>query len=275
VWSSGIKALGFAVALFVWAGCATGGRDEKVETDAPGPIDKLTQLREEAVAHPDDPGVFYRLGNAQADIGNYPSAVEAYQQSLRLDPAQPAVFGALARSLAAMGNLKAAAGACEYGLELDPDDAQLYAILLDVARKAGDETRMIRALRNLARLETENRDHRVSLAGMLYQRKNYEEAAQLYETLADAVPENTAFRFALGRCWFALERWAAAEAAWRGVLKQDPAHASAAEGLAVLYWRMADYERAWRMVDYCLERGVALEAEFIRTLQQDSGRMRP
>jgi len=47
------------------------------------------------------------------------------------------------------------------------------------------------------------------------------------------------------------------------------------KGLAVLYWKRGEYDKAWEAVVDCQTHGIPLDAEFIASLQRDSGRAGP
>ena len=69
--------------------------------------------------------------------------------------------------------------------------------------------------------------------------------------------------------WHALA-WALRKP-WKADAKDGPTN----KGLAVVYWKRADYKQAWEAVARCQALGIALDPNFISDLQKDSGQKGP
>ena len=116
------------------------------------PTPDLEALEREAAANADDPVAWRRAGDAAAQSGQFPRAVEAYRRALRLDPEQPGVRVALAGALLQTGAAKDAVAQLEDALRADPDDADALLLVGFLASQAGEDQAAEVALRRLLRV---------------------------------------------------------------------------------------------------------------------------
>ena len=96
-----------------------------------------------------------------------------------------------------------------------------------------------------------------------------------YSVLLEGAAPDAGYRFKLGSCYYYLEDWEGAVSAWDEVIRTDPSHGPAHRGMAAAYWRLSDYDAAWRSVGECQRLGVAVPPDLISRLQEDSGRLGP
>jgi hypothetical protein len=62
---------------------------------------------------------------------------------------------------------------------------------------------------------------------------------------------------------------------WLTALAYDAKNISVRKGLAVLYWKRGEYDKAWQSVVDCQTRAIPLDPDFIASLQRDSGQSGP
>ncbi len=113
------------------------------------------------------------------------------------------------------------------------------------------------------------------LANLLFRQEQYEDAARAYKEVIRLDPGRSSDYYNLGLCYLDLEKYDAALTTWLTALAYNPDNASARKGLAVAYWHRGDYKQAWDAVVDCQTRGIPLDPEFIRQLQEDSGQVGP
>jgi len=99
-------------------------------------------LEAELAERPDDPFVLYNLGATAAERRQWPIALGHLQRSLRgsapTDSIVRKLFAQIARCHQMLGDFPAALNACSEGLRLDPDDAELHFRKAVLRRKAGE-----------------------------------------------------------------------------------------------------------------------------------------
>lgn len=279
VYRAAAFALAAAVLLALGPGCASTPAPEPAPEAAGAPADdifaRIAAARAAADARPADPERQYRLGNLLFDVGRYAEAAEAYEAALALDAADARAWTNLGLAQRRMGRPDAALEAYERALALAPGDAVALRNAAVAAESAGD---LARAGDYYARLAAADPEDTLALAEqgrLLMQQGAHAAAVQIYERLLLLDPGTPSDFYNLGVCHYALERWEYAETAWRKAVELQPNHVSANKGLAVLYWELGDYPRAWAMVARCQRLGIVLDRGFIEALQRDSGRTGP
>lgn len=94
-------------------------------------------LSRAAAAKVDLPGVYVLLGQARAQNGDLPGAVEALQTGISVDPSNASAYGVLARVYANSGQANEALAVIKKYLEDYPQDTQARALMSDIAHNAG------------------------------------------------------------------------------------------------------------------------------------------
>jgi tetratricopeptide (TPR) repeat protein len=86
-------------------------------------LDAISEFRTALRLKPDSSLVYFHMGNTFHKLGRLPEAIEAYQASVRLDPAVPEVHYELAYALAQVpGRVPEAIEECRKMLVLKPGD---------------------------------------------------------------------------------------------------------------------------------------------------------
>lgn len=122
--------------------------------------------------------------------------------------------------------------------ELKPDLAEAHAGLGRTLQAAGHTEEAIRALRMAVKLSPSRPGWLVDLGLSLYTNGQFDEAAQMYNKAIELKPD-------LARAFY---------------------------NRAVVYWRKAEYDQAWRDVEQCRKLGSEPPKSFIGRLERDSGR---
>lgn len=266
----------FLVALV--AGCASTpgpGAEDAVEAEGDPLSGEIKALEEALAGEPTNPEAHYRLGNALFDGRRIQEAMVLYRQTIALDPRHASAQCNLGLCYRLLGNMPAALEAYEAALAISPDDVTILQNTIIAFQTAGDLDGALRHLRHLSNIERNDVKIRSALGETLLELGLYDEAAEAYRGVLELDPGYAGDYYNLGLCYFYLENWDSALTAWLTALAYDREHPSLLKGLAVVYWRKGDYERAWNAVSECQRLGVPLDPDFIVQLQKDSGQVGP
>jgi tetratricopeptide (TPR) repeat protein len=267
--------------VLVGVGCATHAPKDKAKkgTPPPEPIAKLTQALEQAQEaarqDPNNAELQYKLGNALFDLRRYDEARGAYENAVRLAPNHRSAHSNFALCLKRLGRLPEAIEQYRAALALDANDVTTLNNFIIALEENGDWEGAAKELNRLAELRPDNIQVLTHRANVLFRLKRYSEAATAFEKVLQLDPGRADHYYNLGLCHFCKENWDAALATWLTAVAHDSKNPSANRGLAVVYWKRAEYKRAWEAVARCQALGVPLDPEFIRDLQRDSGQMGP
>jgi len=251
-------------------GCATTPTSDEPAPDSP--LDAVSEARERAVGKPNDAQAKYDLGNALYDAGNVAGAAAAYRTAVSLDPSLAKAHTNLGLCLRRLGDPVAAMAAYETALALDPDDVVTWGNPKVAAGDAQDAEAYARAVEAVARLKPDDLLAQGEYADWLMAEQRFAEASAVYERIVALAPEQTDDYYNLGLCHYELGAWALAAAAWELGHARAPYHPPINRGLSVAYWRLGQFDKAWAAVDRCEDLGIALDPEFIQSLQADAPR---
>ena len=264
-----------ALAAFAAAGCAT---SPKKKTDFPGPPESvarpqeaLKQAHDAVQKDPNNAGNHYRLGNALFDVQRYDEARAAYEAAIKLSPEHESAHCNLGLCLRRLGFFPEAIAAYRKALAIDTDDAAARFDLVAALEAAGDFDGAVKELELLAARQPEDVQVLAHLGNALFRVARYQEAAGACEKVLRLDPGRAGHYYNLGLCFFSMKNWDAALATWLTALAHDAKDGPTNKGLAVVYWKRADYKQAWEAVARCQALGIALDPEFIGDLQKDSG----
>jgi tetratricopeptide (TPR) repeat protein len=156
-----------------------------------------TLLRE----HGDSPELSVMIGQAHAQQGDYPSAIEALERALRLRPDVAEANGTLGVIYLRQGKLEAAEKALQEELRAHPTDAssqQNLAIVLESLQRLPEA---VEVLRRLLAARPELNDARYLLGKTLLAQGASAEAVQHLEAAAKAAPKDPNIRYQLGTAY--------------------------------------------------------------------------
>lgn len=236
---------------------------------------RIGELQQAAAADTSNPTAQYTLGNALFDAARYVEAKDAYQSAIRLKPDYAAAYCNLGLCLRVLGQVDDAIAAYERALELQPDDQTSLTNLIAALRAKGDIATAEARLRKLAELRPDDAMVHSELANILFKRGDFAAAAVEFQRVIELDPGMSSDYYNLGACYLELDNLDQALTTWLTALGYDGKNASVRKGLAVLYWQRGEYGKSWEAVVDCQKRGIPLDAEFIVSLQRDSGQAGP
>lgn len=274
-WGAGASGCGFLVCLL--AGCTTveGGGTEGLREGGEGELLRRVVALEAAAAVGADAEVWYRFGNALFDLGRFDRAAEAYLDAVGLAPDHASAYCNLGLCYRLLGDLPKAVAAYRRSLSIEPDNETTLRNLVTGLEAWGEVEEAVGYLARLAELRPDDVRVYSDLGASFFGLGRFGEAARAFERVVELDPGVAEGRYRLGLCHFYLEDWDGALAAWSTALAHDGENGALRKGLAVVYWRRGEYGRAWAAVAECQKRGVPLDPDFIRRLQEDSGQVGP
>ncbi len=262
------------VAVFVAAGCATQSGETSADLDKSG-SNSLEQFRLAVAANPEKTQLHYEYANALFDERLFMPALTEYQICVAQDPLHSRAYSNLGLCLKIIGNTTDAIEAYRTSLKLEPDHPVTLSSLSRTLAELGSYNDLIECTTKLIELKPDDIWVISTHANTLCKLERHEEAISFYERLLKLDPGNSDDYYNLGLCYYHTGEMQSALREWQTALAYNPKHPSVHRGMTVLYWKLKDYERAWSAVEKCQILGIPLDPEFIRKLQNDSGKVGP
>jgi Flp pilus assembly protein TadD len=264
--------------LVLLAGCAAQSKKEELpppKTPREALERRITELQQAAAADAGNPSAQYTLGNALFDVARYVEAKDAYQAAIRLKPDYAEAYCNMGLCLRLLGQIDDSIAAYDRALELQPDEQTTLTNLIAAMRTKGDANAAETHLRKLAELRPNDVLVHSELANILFRRGDFAAAAAEFNRVIELDPGMSDDYYNLGACYMQLDDLDEAMTTWLTALAYDAKNASVRKGLAVLYWKRGDFDKAWEAVVDCQTRGIPVDAEFLANLQRDSGQAGP
>jgi len=167
-----------------------------------------------------DPGIFYLLGAARYDAGDYEEAIAALESGLRRKPEDLDMLKILARLQLQTNRDDAAAAALQLIIAADPSDAAARAELAVLYHKKDEIEKAAALYKESLDIDPENFIARYNL-GLIYTRqRKMAEAAEEFEKARAAEPENLELLERLGDVRAHLTQYAAAADVYQDALNR-------------------------------------------------------
>ena len=232
--------------------------------------DNLVQARLDVREKPGDPLMHYKLGNCLFDLQRYKEAIEVYDRAIALAPTLPAPHTNRGLCLRRVGRVDEAIQEYQFALGIQPEDPVLLQNLAIALEGEGETLEAVKVLARLANVRPDDVRVLARLAHGLFLLGRYSEAGWYFQEIVRLDPGLASDYYNLGLCYFQLRDYDRALMTWLTALAHDGRNPSVNKGLAVLYWKRAEYEQAWNMVASCRSKGIALDEKFLASLLKDS-----
>jgi tetratricopeptide (TPR) repeat protein len=139
---------------------------------------------------PINPQAFYFLGLGYAHQGRFPSAVEAFGQSIAQDGAQPGFLLQRANALMQLGQREAARIDYQQALSLAQEDTDTLFHLGCFSRQVGEEEAAIEYLSRVVQQAPQHLSAFLALGELLEKAGRFLEALEAYKAAAALAPQN-------------------------------------------------------------------------------------
>jgi Flp pilus assembly protein TadD len=211
------------------------------------------ELRTAATLAPNDPRIAAALGRALHEAGDLGAAIDAYRQSLRLDPNDDEARFGLASAYLGRKDAQSARKELE-GLALRHTNDPRVQKLLALAREGtGDAKAALDALKQVAEAAPEDRAAQLELGNARALAGDSTGAADALEKAAKLTPEDAAVQLQLGTALAQSGKLEDAEAALRRATSLAPGDARAWRNLASVLEQRGDAEGAARVWESMLK----------------------
>ena len=197
---------------------------------------------------PEDERVYYTLGGVYFELGEVNKAIAAYEKYQKYSGSDDG-YREIARYYANAKNLDMAAEYLKRGLELQPDSAESLAMLGSIYLSQGKNSEGAAVFKKLFEVSNGNVQIMRQLAVVLFEAKDYREAADVLEELAKNTRPDRLSQVLLGQCYFHLNRISDAIRLFKEVLSHIPDDVDARFYLAESYTRTGQYEDAVKIFE--------------------------
>ncbi|MDZ4857812.1 MAG: tetratricopeptide repeat protein [Candidatus Hydrogenedentes bacterium] len=235
----------------------------------------ISALQQSVSANPSNPATHFALGNALFDAQRYAEAKNAYQEAILIRPDYAAAYCNMGLCLRVLGQHEEALDAYHRALELEPNDQTTLANFIAGLRAIGDGDASVAALQKLLSLRPDDALLQSELANLHFRQKNYAAAAIAFQEVIRLDPGMSSDYYNLGLCQMELNELDTALTTWLTAIAYDASNTSVRKGLAVLYWRRGEFDKAWQAVVDCQTRAISLDSDFLASLRRDSGQTGP
>jgi tetratricopeptide (TPR) repeat protein len=176
--------------------------------------------------HGDTAELHVLVGQARAQQGDYPGAVESLERALSLKPEVAEANGALGLIYLQQGKLPEAERALRKELAAHPGDSRAQHTLAAVLELQGKLDEALALLRQVLRAQPDSGSARYLFGKILLAQGATAEAAEQLEAAARVAPDDANIHYQLGRAYEALGRSAAAQEQFQAFQKLKDARRS-------------------------------------------------
>ncbi len=176
---------------------------------------------------PDNYRAFYNLGGAHEMARDMNAALQAYRESVRIEPEWSWSRSKFGIALAATGAKTEAIEQLREAIRLRPSYGIARFNLGRVLDETGDAQGAAAAYRELLRIEPDNADAAYNLGNVLSKLKRHDEAAEAFQTAGRLAPNDASAFYNLANTLRRLKRYEQAETAYRNAIKIKPKHVKA------------------------------------------------
>lgn len=198
----------------------------------------LRRTRKAMRIKPDDPNAHELACILLAKLNDTDAALAEIQQVIKNYPNRDSGFFQLGLVLLAKQDFENAANAFKKVIELNPQHVAAYENLAAVHIQSGSPAAAIPLLRKSLEMEPTSVSGRSNLATALFNTEAFGEAAKELNTILESHPEQPGIYFQL----------------------------------AVTYWKMKDFDNAWKALHKAQVIGDPVDPNFVVVLQRDSNR---
>ncbi|MGH9333125.1 MAG: tetratricopeptide repeat protein, partial [Vicinamibacteria bacterium] len=177
-----------------------------------------------------------------------PLAIQAYRETVRLDPGDVETRSELARLLLSNREPSAAATELEEVLRREPNAYYDMYLLAQVRQSEGNNAEAIELLKQSLAIEPQQPEARDRLTGLLQAEQRYEELADLYQDDVGADPTDVEARVRYGDALANSGRLTEAAAEFQAALESDPENVIAGVGLAMVNRELKNYAEAEKLL---------------------------
>ena len=199
--------------------------------DAGRPHESLPHLQRALELKPDFPETLNSLANVLNQLGRAAEARPLLARALELQPRFAAAHNTHGVTLMALGQTEAGVAAFRRALEITPDAVRIHVNLAWALAQAGKTDDALAEFAEIQRRHSNEPDVEFKWGLVLAQQRRLGDAVPHLTRAVELQPDNPESRFVLGGVLWQMGRPREAAAQFEEVLRLDPAHAGALQGL--------------------------------------------
>ena len=234
----------------------------------------IEEIQEAIRLHPEFAEAHETLGLAYIEQSEWESVIRHLVRAVELKPDLMLGRNHLGRLYMAQGRLEAAIGEFRQLVKHHPELAEARHNLAVAYARHNQPEQALRQFRAAIRLQPDFQAARLDFAALASDMGRYQEAVDMLEGMLAASGASTSFdpvevRYRLALVHLAAKHLPEAAAAFRQVLQAQPDHAEAHVYLGSTYYRLGQFDPAWRHARQAEALGAPV-AELIAALRQVS-----
>ena len=167
------------------------------------------------------------LAFAQQQLGRYDEAVASFEEARRMTPHDLSLTAYLIQAHLSAKNSAAALEVARAARAERPDDVRLARLEAQALRQSGKAGDAVSLLEDLVRRNGDDPQAHLALASAYAEADQGGQAVKVLQQAQTQFPDETDITFELGAVLERQKRYSDAEAAFRQVITQEPAHAAA------------------------------------------------
>lgn len=264
--------------------------------------DAIYEYHADLEINPSDTKTHNNLGNAYTKQGWLNDAISEYNLSLELDPNFIEAYKNLAAAYCKQEMFGQAQSVLKQAIILQPKNASLYSQAGDLYYQMGHYEQAIfqykKALRfkrnfaeahyglgicynKLGLVDDEIRAYKMALAvdpdmvaalmnlgNAYFAKQNYDAAIEQYKKAVGIEPDDSAIRYNLGAAYSNNGQYEQAVEEYLKAVEIDPAIGDAHNGLAFGFYKLTEYDLAWRHIIIADELGAEIDENLLAAIEE-------
>jgi tetratricopeptide (TPR) repeat protein len=186
-------------------------------------------------SEPGEANAWFSLGFAYHNLKRHDDAIEAYRQTLRINPEHGLAWNNLGNAYADLTRYNDAVEAYRQALRINPENAGFWNNLGNVYRALKRYNDAVNAYRQALRINPENAGFWNNLGNAYADLTRYNDAIEAYRQALRINPENALAWYNLGVNYDDLTRYNDAVEAYRQALRINPEYAEAWNNIGAAY----------------------------------------
>lgn len=196
----------------------------------------------------------YFKGIQQKSGGQLAAAEQTFKRLIELQPDNDAAYFELSRIYLEQEDYPLAEQAARRAAELKSENSWYWSLLLDIYRKTAEINRIPDVLTKLIELNPDEESNYHEKAYTLYLSRNFDEALEVYDTIAARFGKTDAYYLSRYQILMAKGESPQAIAALEELVAQEPEESNAYILLAERYTDSGKYSRAIELLEYAAGR---------------------
>jgi tetratricopeptide (TPR) repeat protein len=193
--------------------------------------------------------VYESKGDTLYQLKMYNEAIEAYEQTSRIDPRSISAYNSKGNTLSKLERYEEAVQAYEQALRIEPTSIVLYTNKAFALNQLERYEEALGVYEQMLRLDPNNPVTYNNKGFALYCLKRYEEALEAYQQSSELDSNNAVVYTNKGRALLGLKRYTKALAAFEQSSHLDPNYASAYDGKAMALYHLDRIDEATETIE--------------------------